>query len=132
MILRIRSNFILWCISISVTVLRISYYYIILLHWKAEDDNLCWNASLNKTSNGIRNLHIGIVVLIKESWRISYVHYFSKYHRQQRSVIRQLKEPKRFKEKAPCFKWGPFYGWNFFIRSNFLRPYRMTEISLIF
>ena len=62
--------------------------------------------------NGIRNFYIGFVALIKESRRIRNVHYLSKYHRQQRSLIRKFKESKPFKEKkekASCSKWWLFF-----------------------
>ena len=46
--------------------------------------------------------------------------------------VQRIKDIQRKKEKNVPFKrMAVFYGWDFFIRSNFLRVYKMTEMSLI-
>ena len=38
---------------------------------------------------------------------------------------------KKKRKSVPFKMMAVFYGWDFFIRSNFLRVYKMTEMSLI-
>ena len=46
--------------------------------------------------------------------------------------VQRIKDIQRKKKKKrPVQNDGFFYGWDFFIRSNFLRLYKMTEKSLI-